>query len=103
MSTVLGVSCILSVIATAGIVLLGSEALLTTQEVQNAADLAALSGALAGVSGDGEPCVVAKDFAQANGAVVSSCANDAETLTVVVEKFGRSATATAGPTDAAPG
>ena len=80
MSTVLGVSCILSVIATAGIVLLGTEALLTKQEVQNAADLAALSGALAGVSGDGEPCVVAKDSATVREATVLKPATSSPTV-----------------------
>ena len=41
MSTALGVSCILSVIATAGVVSVGTQALLLQQQTQSAADLAA--------------------------------------------------------------
>jgi len=103
MSTALGVSCILSVIATAGVVSVGTQALLLQQPTQSAADLAALSAAAAQASGNGEACAVAEAFARANRVTVSSCVNDGEMVRVGVEKLGRTATATAGPTDAAGG
>lgn len=99
MSTTFGVSCILAIIATAGVISVGTEALLSKQEAQTAADMIALSGAMAVVSGDGEACGVAEAFAQANEVTLSSCETGAEMVTVGVEKYGRKATATAGPTE----
>lgn len=99
MSTVFGTSCVLGLVAIAGVVALGTEQLGHAQQAQTAADLAALSGATVVQTGDGEGCAVAEAIAQANDAELVSCEVQREFVWVGVENKGREAYALAGPID----
>lgn len=97
MSTVFGVSCVLSVVAVAGTVAVGTELLLDDQRAEAAADIVAISAATAHVHGNGEACAVAESFAQANNAQLESCSVDGDDVTVAVTVGLQDAKATAGP------
>lgn len=97
MSTVFGVSCVLSVVAVAGTVAVGTELLLDDQRAEAAADIVAISAATAHVYGNGEACVVAESFARANDAQLESCSVDGDDVKVAVTVGLQDAEATAGP------
>ncbi|QNH96700.1 Rv3654c family TadE-like protein [Corynebacterium anserum] len=99
MSTVFGVSCVLSVIAVAGTVAMGTELLLHEQRAEVAADIAAISAATAHAYGNGEACVVAESFVHANGAHMDDCRVDGDDVSVNVTVGIRHAHAVAGPVE----
>ena len=82
---------------------------LTQRSAQSAADLAALAGASAAVSG-ADACAAASEIAEANGAALASCelAGTIVTVGALVEgpqligrRYDVTAQARAGPADAA--
>lgn len=91
-----------------GLALAGVAAVVLTQRsAQAAADLSALAGATAAVSG-ADPCAVANDIAVANGAVVTSCELAGSEVSVAVRvrgprwadrRYDVTARARAGPAD----
>ncbi len=98
-------------LALVGVVLilaLGLGAMLTAQigrgRAQVAADLAALAGAQTALAGDGAPCVIARDAARRNGAVLDECHEELVAVRVHVRidlPVGRAgAWARAGPASA---
>ncbi|QFQ03272.1 hypothetical protein CUROG_09655 [Corynebacterium urogenitale] len=99
MSTTFGVSCILAVIAAAGIVAMGAGLLVADQRAVVAADMVALSAATAHLSGDGDACDTASAVAEMNGVSLQECSVDGDDVTVTVAVISRKAEATAGPVE----
>lgn len=98
MSTTFGSSIILGIIAMAITVVGGVKLLAAAQQAQVAADMSALSAALAFATGDvQDPCELAREFITAHRVRLTGCAIDGEDVRVQVSRLGRSAEAVAGP------
>lgn len=96
MSTTAGASGILGLIVLVVVIAGGFSQLNDQHQAQVAADLAALSAATAMLGGDADPCAVAADIADRNGARVASCTLAETSVAVEVRTRGRSADAVAG-------
>ena len=111
MSTSYGVAIILAVLSVVITVASGASALRAQQTLTAAADLTALSAAAVYLSGDADPCSIARVVARNNGAVLEGCnlSTADETVTVTVSRASitsslasasrTTVTATAGPAD----
>lgn len=107
MSTVYGAMITLGILSVVSLLALGSAMLGHKEQASTAADLAALSAAMALQTGEGEPCGTARSIAAANGADVENCEVKGEFVTVnVITRMGsnsrilpQKAQATAGPAE----
>nr|BFE64082.1 hypothetical protein GCM10020063_086080 [Dactylosporangium thailandense] len=92
----------LALVALAIGILAGGEVVVARHRAQNAADFAALAGALTAVRGKGAACAAAERFAAENGGRLAECEVGGPIVTVTVEVRTRSgivakARARAGP------
>lgn len=95
-ATVAGVGFISALICLAGVLGAGAQLLCDAARAQVAADMAAISGALAHVEGR-DACAEAATLAQANQGRLTQCALDAGDVEVTVEVGRQSRRSKAGP------